>query len=65
MDYADKVPVIKNWLGNHGLQFWEVHIQVEEEVSTTADGLFGSLNSIFRPEHNRTILSLLNYNIKN
>ena len=40
MNYADRVPITKIWLGRQDLQFLEAVIQVEQETHRTAEGLF-------------------------
>ena len=51
-------------LSRQGLQFLESLIQEEQDSCKTVDGLFETLDSKFRPQHNKTILSLQYYKVR-
>ena len=53
----EKVPVIKNWLGQEGLQCIEMFTNEDKECKT-AKGLLPILSHKFKPCHNRIVLSL-------
>ena len=55
---AQKVPIMKNWLGREGLLFIQTLTNVEKEAWQSTTGLFNVLKEQFRPEHNEMILSL-------
>ena len=58
---ADRVSVIKNWLGRQSLQFLETLTQAEQEASRNIEGLFEILSNKFKLQHNEIIL--FKYNI--
>ena len=51
---AERVPIIKNWLGRQGLQLLEALTQAEQEAQNT-EGLFETLSRKFKPQYNETI----------
>ena len=55
---AEKVSIIKNWLGREGLQLISTLTQEEQEACNNEQGLFDTLNRKFRPQYNETIKSL-------
>ena len=54
----EKVLVINTWLGQEGLQLKQTSTQKEKEKCRTAKGLFTVLCRMFKPWHNRIIISL-------
>ena len=54
----DKVPSILKWLGREGLQFVQTLNDVEQEKCKTSKGLCKMLHENFKPQHNKTVLSL-------
>ena len=55
---ADKLAVIKNWLGRKGLQYLEILMIMEKEMCNTLEGLFETLLNKLKPQNNETIVSL-------
>ena len=55
---ADRMNIIQIWLSRQGLQFLESARQEEHELSRTVGDLFETLNSKFKPQSNKAILSL-------
>ena len=55
---AEKVAVVKNWLGRNGLHYLETLMPAEEEACKTVEGLLDMLANKFRPQYNETIKSL-------
>ena len=56
--HADKLALVKNWLGRKGLQYLETLMTAEKETYNTLEGLFETLTNKFKPQHNETIKSL-------
>ena len=56
---AERVPIIKNWLGRQGLQLLESLPQTKQEVGNKEEGLFEMLNNKFKPQYNETINSTI------
>ena len=54
---AERLPIIKNWLGRKGPQLLGSVTQAEQEVCDT-EGLFEILSNKFKPQYNETIKSL-------
>ena len=57
-NYLRKLPIFKDWLGGHSLQFIEGLKEAEQEECRTVEDLFKTLNRRFRPQNNETILLL-------
>ena len=55
---AEKLEVVKNWLGRKGLHILETIMLAEKEVCNMLDGLFDMLATKFNPQYNETIKSL-------
>ena len=55
---AERVPIIKNWLGRQGLQLLELFTQAEQEVCNAEEGLIETLNNKFKPQYNETVNSI-------
>ena len=55
---ADKIAMVKNWLGRKGLHYLETLMATEKEVCTMLEGLFDTLATKFKPQYNETIKSL-------
>ena len=58
MPEAEKLAVIKDWLGRKGLHYLETLMLAEKEACNMLDGLFDTLDTKFKPEYNETIKSL-------
>ena len=54
---AERVSIIKSWLGRQGLQLIESLTQAEQEMCNTEEGLFEIFNNKFKPQCNETIVS--------
>ena len=55
---ANKLALVKNWLGRKGLQYLETLTTAEKETYNTLEGLFETLTNKFKPQYNETIKSL-------
>ena len=55
---AEKLAVVKNWLGRKGLHYLETLTMAEREMCNTVEGLFEMLANKFKPQYNETIKSL-------
>ena len=55
---VEKFPVIKNWLGQEGLQLIKTFMNEEKGNCKMAKRLFLVLSNKFRPHHNILVLSL-------
>ena len=55
---ADKLALVKNWLGRKGLQYLETLMTAEKETCSTLEGLFETLSNTFKPQFNEMIKSL-------
>ena len=55
MPEAEKLVVVKNWLGRKGLHYLETLMLAEKEACNTLDGLFDTLAIKFKPQYNETI----------
>ena len=49
---ADKLVLVKNWLGRKGLQYLETLMTTEKETCNTLEGLFDTLSNKFKPQYN-------------
>ena len=58
MPEAEKLAVVKNWLGRKGLHYLETLMKAEREMCNTLEGLFEMLVNKFKPQYNETIKSL-------
>ena len=52
---ADKLAVVKNWLGRIDLQHLETLVTAVKETCNTLEGLFETLLNKFKPQYNETI----------
>ena len=55
---ADKIAMVKNWLGRKGLHYIETLMENEKEVCSTLEGLVNTLAARFKPQCNKTVKSL-------
>ena len=55
---ADKIAIVKNWLGRKGCHYIESPTQGGKEVCNTLEGLFDTLATKFKPQYNEMIKSL-------
>ena len=55
---AEKLVVVKNWLGRKRLHYLETLMLAEKEACNMLDGLFDMLATKFKPQYNETIKSL-------
>ena len=55
---AEKLAVVKNWLGRKGLQYLDTVTTAKKEMCNTLEGLFERLSNKFKPQYNETIKSL-------
>ena len=55
---ADKITMVKNWLGRKGLHYLETLIANEKEACNTLQGLYDMLATKFKPQYNETVKSL-------
>ena len=55
---ADKLALVKNWLGRKGLQYLETLMTTGKETCNTLEGLFETLTNKCKPQYNETIKSL-------
>ena len=55
---ADKIAMVKNWLGRRGLHYIESLMTNEKEACSTLKGLFDTLATKFKPQYNETVKSL-------
>ena len=55
---ADKIAMVKNWLGRRGLNYIESLMNNENEACNTLEGLFDMLATKFKPQYNETVKSL-------
>ena len=55
---ADKIAMVKNWLGRKGLHYIELLMENEKEACSTLEGLVNKLAAKFKPQYNETIKSL-------
>ena len=58
MPEAEKLAVVKNWLGRKGLHYLETLTTEEREMCNMLEGLFEMLANKFKPQYNETIKSL-------
>ena len=58
MPEADKLTVVKNWLGRTGLHYLDGITMAERKMCNTLEGLFETLASKFKPQYNDTLKSL-------
>ena len=47
---AERVPIMKKWLGRQGLQLSESLTQAEQEPCNTVQGLLETLSTKFKPK---------------
>ena len=50
MPEAEKLAVVKNWLGRKGLHYLETLTMAERETCNTLEGLFAMLTNKFKPQ---------------
>ena len=55
---ADKIVMVKNWLGRKGLHYIETLMENKKETFSTLEGLVNILADKFMQQHNETINSL-------
>ena len=55
---ADKIAMVKNWLGRKGLHYIETLTENEKEACSTLQGLFNMLATKFKLQYNETVKSL-------
>ena len=55
---ADKIAMVKNWLGRRGLHYIESPMNNKKEACNTLEGLFDMLATKFNPQYNETVKSL-------
>ena len=55
---ADKIAMVKNWLGRKGLHYIETLMENENEACSTLEGLVNTLADKFKPQYNEPIKSL-------
>ena len=55
---AEKLAVVKNWLGRKGLHYLETLMMEESKTCNTLEGLFEMLANKLNPQYNETIKSL-------
>ena len=55
---ADKIAIIKNWLGRKGLHYIETLMENEKEACSTLEGLVNMLAAKFKLQYNETVKSL-------
>ena len=55
---ADKLALVKNWLGRKGLQHLETLTNTEKETCNTLEGLFETLSNKFKPQYHEMIKSI-------
>ena len=55
---ADKITMVKNWLGRKGLHYIETLTENEKEACSTLEGLFNMLAAKFKPQYKETVKSL-------
>ena len=60
---AEKVSIIKNWLGSQGLELLETLTQTEHKACNDKEGLFRMINKKFKLQYNETIKSLKFHNL--
>ena len=58
MPEAEKLVVVKTWLGRKGLHYLEILMLAEKEACNMLDGLFDMLAIKFKPQYHDTIKSL-------
>ena len=58
MPEAEKIAVVKNWLGRKCLHYLETLTTEEREACNMLEGLFEMLDNKFKPQYNETIKSL-------
>ena len=52
---ADKLALVKNWLGRKGLQYLETLMTTEREMCNTLESLFEMLSTKFKSQYNEMI----------
>ena len=55
---ADKIAIVKNWLGRKGLHYLETLMANEKDACNMLEGLFDMLATKFKPQYNETVKSL-------
>ena len=55
---ADKIAMVKNWLGRKGLHCIQLLTENEKEGCSTLEGLVNTLAAKFKPQYNETVKSL-------
>ena len=55
---ADKLALVKNWLGRKGLQYLETLTNAEKEICNALEGLFETLTNKFKSQYNEKIKAL-------
>ena len=61
MPEAEKLVVVKNWLGRKGLHYLETLTPTEREACNMLDGLFDTLATKFKPQYNMKQLNHYNF----
>ena len=57
---SETVPIIMNWLGHEGFHFVETLMNVSKQHVKSVQAFFDILYAEFKPQHNKTMLSLQN-----
>ena len=52
---ADKIAMVKNWLGRKGLYYIELLMENEKEACNTLEGLVNTLAAKFKLQYNKTV----------
>ena len=55
---ADKIAIVKNWLGRKGLHYIESLMGSKKEACNTLEGLVNTLADRFKLQYNETVKSL-------
>ena len=55
---ADKIDMVKNWLGRKGLHYIESLTENEKEACNTLEGLGNTLAAKYKLQYNKTVKSL-------
>ena len=58
MNYAEKVTIMKNWLGREGMRYIKTLTKAEQEIYKNVNGLFDTLSEKLKQQHNETKLYL-------
>ena len=52
---ADKIGMVKHWLGRKGLHYIEMLMENKKEVCSTLERLVSMLGAKFKPQYNETV----------